>query len=135
MIDGLPEKNLPYQFHMDNLFSNKNLFSFLKGCDYRAIGATRENRFPKECPLTNKKYFMKKPRGAYETALDKNSGLLYCRWKDNAVVTTLSTNTRAVGGKTVKRYCPSEKKRLFFSPKLLARTTSPWEVLTKWTKT
>ncbi|XP_060879200.1 piggyBac transposable element-derived protein 3-like [Metopolophium dirhodum] len=72
------KRQLNYSLYMDNLFS--------------AIGTIRENRIPKDCPLQNKKLFTKKERGYFETAMDKNDGLLYVRWMDNAVVTMISTS-------------------------------------------
>lgn len=62
LIDGISTEKrlLNYSLYMDNLFSGKNLHSFLKYCGYSSIGTIRENRVPKDCPLQNKKIFAKK---------------------------------------------------------------------------
>jgi len=99
---------------MDNLFSGKNLHSFLKYCGYSAIGTIHENRIPKDCPLQNKKLFSKKERGYFETAMDKNNGHLYVRWMDNAVVTMISTSCGTKEISHVKRYSQHKKKQIFW---------------------
>ncbi|KAI5715666.1 hypothetical protein M8J77_020281 [Diaphorina citri] len=120
MLEDFPEKMLPYNFYTDNLFSSRNLFMYLKDCGYSAVGTLRENRVPKTCPLTEKKLFMKKPRGIYETAVNKKEGLLYCRWMDNSAVTTLSTDVGASGGKMVTRYSKESKAHIqVYQPQLI----------------
>ncbi|KAJ8970559.1 hypothetical protein NQ314_001161 [Rhamnusium bicolor] len=55
MLDELPnEKKKRYSLYIDNLFSGPALYSFLKFRGCSAIGTIRENRIPKECPLTTK---------------------------------------------------------------------------------
>ncbi|KAK9720455.1 hypothetical protein QE152_g22049 [Popillia japonica] len=68
------------------------LFSFLKFRGYSAIGTIRENRIPKECPLLDKRAFVKRDRGYFETAMERCDGHLFVRWMDNSVVTMISSS-------------------------------------------
>ncbi|KAL5239779.1 hypothetical protein ACI65C_007189 [Semiaphis heraclei] len=94
LLDEIPDdkRELNYNIYMDNLFSSPALFSFLRFRGYSAIGTIRDNRIPKNCPLTNKTVFKKKNRGYFETAMERKDGLLYLRWMDNAVVTMISSS-------------------------------------------
>jgi len=62
MLEDLSEskKKLPYSLYMDNLFTGLNVFNYVKYLGYSAIGTIRQNRIPKNCPLTEKKKFQKK---------------------------------------------------------------------------
>lgn len=62
MLEDLSEskKKLPYSLYMDNLFTGLNVFNYVKYLGYSAIGTIRQNRIPKNCPLTEKKNFQKK---------------------------------------------------------------------------
>lgn len=62
--------------------------------------------------LTEKKKFLKKASGVYKTAIHKQDGLLYCRWKDNSAVTMLSTDACAAGGKPMRRYSKESKSHI-----------------------
>ncbi|KAL5234398.1 hypothetical protein ACI65C_001808 [Semiaphis heraclei] len=59
LLDEIPDdkRELNYNIYMDNLFSSPALFSFLRFRGYSAIGTIRDNRIPKNCPLTNKTVF------------------------------------------------------------------------------
>jgi len=79
MKSQMQKKELKYNIYMDNLFSRPALFSFLRLHGYSAIGTIRDNRIPKNCPLTNKTTFKIKNRGYSETAIERKYGLLYLR--------------------------------------------------------
>ncbi|KAK9712115.1 Transposase IS4 [Popillia japonica] len=81
----------PYKLYFDNLFTGMTLLKYLRDNNYEGTGTIRENRVPKGCPLTNKKAIEKRPRGTYESTLDKANGIILVRWVDNGVVTTAST--------------------------------------------
>lgn len=124
MLEDLPEskKNLPYSLYMDNLFTGLNVFNYVKYLGYSAIGTIRQNRIPKNCPLTEKKKFSKKERGSFETAIEKNKGILLVRWMDNAVVTMASTDVGTENVSSVRRYSQKHKKHINVSrPKLIAQ--------------
>lgn len=112
MLKELPERNLPYVIHIDNLFTGMNLLSYLRHLGYGAVGTIRDNRISKSCPLTNKKDFQKKKRGDSEHIIEKNDGILLVRWMDNSVVTIASTNDGIEPQGTVKRYCQKEKRHV-----------------------
>ncbi|KAG5877203.1 hypothetical protein JTB14_017705 [Gonioctena quinquepunctata] len=54
-------------------------------------GTIRDNRVPQSCPLPPKKEFRNKMRGEYESALDKDDGIIMVKWSDNAPVSAVST--------------------------------------------
>lgn len=113
MIDELPEeKQLRYSLYMDNLFSGSALFSFLRFRGMKAIGTIRENRIPRGCPLTAKSIFQRKERGYFEKAIEKNDGLIYVRWMDNAVVTMLSSFCGTKEVTQVKRFSQKDKRSI-----------------------
>lgn len=112
MIQELENSSLPYNFHLDNLFTGLNLFSYLRYKGFGAIGTIRENRIPKSCPLTNKKIFQKNKRGESQHILDKTSGVLLLRWLDNSVVTMASTCAGVQPMTKVTRYSQAEKTNI-----------------------
>jgi len=81
MLADLPssKNNLPYSLYMDNLFTRLNVFNYVKCISYSAIGTIQQNRVPKNCSLTDKKKFSKKERSSFETAIEKNTGILLVR--------------------------------------------------------
>lgn len=124
LLDEMPDekRNMRYSFYMDNLFSGAALFSFLTFRGYSATGTIRENRIPRQCPLTSKQLFKKKDRGYFETALEKNRGQLYVRWMDNAVVTLISNSYGTLEVGHVKRYSQQQKRNIMIPrPNLIAK--------------
>ncbi|XP_025407777.1 piggyBac transposable element-derived protein 3-like [Sipha flava] len=102
LIDEIPEekRQLSYSFYMDNLFSE----------------------FKKTVLYKIKNYLQKKERGYFETAMDKNDGLLYVRWMDNAVVTMISTSCGTKEISHVKRYSQQKKTNILVQrPSLIAK--------------
>ncbi|KAG5864535.1 hypothetical protein JTB14_014293 [Gonioctena quinquepunctata] len=112
MLEELPQPELHYIIHVDNLFTGLNLFSYLRFIGYGAIGTMRENRVPNSCTLMDEKHFSKRARGHMEYVLERNSGVLLVRWMDYAVVTMASTSDRARPIGTVKRYSQKEKRHI-----------------------
>jgi len=112
MLEEFPKekKNLPYRFYFDNLFTGLNLLKFLKMNGYHGTGTIRENRLPKNCPMSNQKIMQKKERGESESAIEKNSGVFFARWKDNGVVTIGSTVHGVTPQSKTKRYSKTQKK-------------------------
>lgn len=126
MLDNLGnEKEGPYHLYFDNLFTGMNLLQHLKDRGYQGTGTFRENRIPKDCPITDKKTFSKKVRGSYEGAIEKNSGIMVVRWADNNVVTVASTCHGILPVSQVKRYSQAEKKIIQVSrPNLIGEYNS-----------
>ncbi|XP_030746575.1 piggyBac transposable element-derived protein 3-like [Sitophilus oryzae] len=77
----------PYKLYVDNLFAGITLFKFLRDNGYQATGTVRDNRLPKNIPLSNKKKTMaKRTRASHESIIDKSDGIIIVRWVDNSVV-------------------------------------------------
>jgi hypothetical protein len=68
LLDEIPDykRKLKYNIYMEIYFRVPHYFHFLRFRGYSAIGTIRENRIPKNCPLTNKTIFKKKSRGYFE---------------------------------------------------------------------
>ncbi|KAG5894639.1 hypothetical protein JTB14_012561 [Gonioctena quinquepunctata] len=89
----LPMKNLPFSFYFDNLFAGSNVLYYLKNRGFDGTGTIRDNRVPQSCPLPSKTEFGNQRRGKYESALDKEDGIIMVKWSDNAPVSAVSIAT------------------------------------------
>lgn len=137
MLDNLPNqvKALPLQLYFDNLFTCFPLLSDLKARGYHGTGTVRENRLPKAIPIKSKKEMAKVARGTYEFVTEQDESIILIRWKDNSVVSVLSSCHGVSPVSGVTRYSRTEKKRLLsHALPLLQSTTKAWGVLTLWTK-
>lgn len=112
MLDEFPKekKNLPYRFYFNKLFTGLNLLKFLKMNGYHGTGTMRENKLPKNCPMSNQKIMQKKEKGESKSAIEKNSEVFFARWKDNRVVTIGSTVHGITTQSKIKRYSKTQKK-------------------------
>lgn len=81
MLEEFPKekKSLSYRFYFDNLFTGLSLLKFLKINGYHGTGTVRENRMPKNCPMTNQKQLLKKERGETQSAIEKYSGVFFAK--------------------------------------------------------
>lgn len=98
--------------YADNYFTSIGLAEYLRsqyGCRY--VGTARENRvgFP---PLQSVKDMNKKsvPRGTLEYV--SSDGILIARWKDNSIVTILSTDVGVEPLGEIDRYSKEVKKKV-----------------------
>ena len=112
MITELPQPDLAYRLYFDNLFTGMNLLKYLKDNGYGGTGTFRENRIPKDCPLTSSAKMKKNLRGTFEHAYSKDDGIIITRWMDNSVVTVASTCHDTDPTNTVGRYSQKEKKTI-----------------------
>lgn len=112
MLDDLPEKDLPYQIFTDNLFTSVNLLTSMRERGYGVTGTIRKNRMPKDCPLPSKVQMEKRARGSHASTISKDDGIIFVRWKDNAVVSMASTTCGVHPISSAKRYCKSENKNV-----------------------
>ncbi|XP_069669522.1 piggyBac transposable element-derived protein 3-like isoform X2 [Periplaneta americana] len=114
MLDELPEKLklLPFRIYFGNLFTGVKLLAHLKNRGYGATGTIRENRIPKDCPLTSSKEMKKRTRGSYEMVNISNEGIGIVRWVDNSVVTIASTCHGVQPISYVSRYSQAQKKKM-----------------------
>lgn len=113
MIEELGDKkSFCYNFFVDNLFTTANLLCTLKANGYGGTGTLRQNRVPPNCPLPPIEQMKKKARGAYSSALEQESGIMYVRWMDNSVVTMASTSFGVAPVKPVDRFSRKDKKKV-----------------------
>nr|CAH7763886.1 unnamed protein product [Callosobruchus chinensis] len=98
------------QFHLyfDNFSTSIYLLDELKKRDFNATGTIRENRIL-NCPLTNSPVMKKAERGSFEYQLDKDTGIVVCRWHHNSVVTVSFNFNQVFSVNSVKRYSQKEK--------------------------
>ena len=89
-----------YHIIMDNFFTSPNLLRILKAKGIAATGTVRINRV-ENAPLRPIKEMEKLERGASDVVTDKNSNLTLVRWKDNKVVTVVSTFEKCPSGKLI----------------------------------
>lgn len=114
LLDDLPteKKNYPYHIFMDNLFTSFNILKCLKQRGYHGTGTIRDNRIPKDCPLPNKAMMKKMVRGTAVAAIEKEDGILVCKWVDNNVVSVASTANGLQPTTRIKRFCRKSRKNI-----------------------
>ena len=83
-------KNLPFHFMMDNLFTTPQLLRALNERCCEGTGTVRQNRIRGD-PLPSKETLNKSARGTFASAETTDGVLKYSKWKDNQVVSVLST--------------------------------------------
>ncbi|KAG5899498.1 hypothetical protein JTB14_015208 [Gonioctena quinquepunctata] len=111
MLDRLRgTKDRLYEPYFDNLFTGLNLLQHLKKRGYQGTGTVRENRIPKNCPMSDKKTLTKKERGTYESTIQRETGVMVVKWVGNNVVTVASTCHGILPLSLVKRYSYAQKK-------------------------
>ncbi|XP_062372032.1 piggyBac transposable element-derived protein 3-like [Sardina pilchardus] len=101
----------PKTIFADNYFSGLDLVRYLKSKNCRYTGTARDNRIG-NAPLRSMKDMMKKavPRGACDYT-SSDDGILLVRWKDNKIVTLMSTDMGVEPWSTVNRYCSDTKRK------------------------
>ena len=81
---NLPRHAGKYVF-FDNWFTTLDLLFHLKSISLQAIGTIRANIL-QSCPLIPAKDLKKQERGAVDSRVDNNSGLVIVRWLDNSAL-------------------------------------------------
>ena len=116
LIDGYSDdkKSLPYHFFLDNFFTTVPLLVELSKRGYDGTGTIRSNRLDVNCPLPSVETMNKKERGSSSSISGKVGAneVKVIRWKDNAVVTVLSTHHSQNPIGKVKRWSKKEKKSI-----------------------
>lgn len=102
--------NIKFSLFFDNFFTSTKLVSSLASIGLTGTRTIRENRTEK-CPLEDKKVIMKKPRGYYCSAFDKDDNIVAVRWKDNSVLTIISKEYGINPIQQASRYSVQEKRR------------------------
>ena len=101
----------PSAIFADNYFTSLELVRYLKDQGWRYTGTARDNRIGNP-PLKGIKEMEKKsvPRGSYDY-MSTDDGILALRWKDNKVVTMLSTDLGLQPVSKCMRYSKDTKKK------------------------
>ncbi|RVE42918.1 hypothetical protein evm_012446 [Chilo suppressalis] len=112
MISELPEvmRKQKLQFYFDNLFTGIPLLIHLKSIGYGGTGTLRQNRLPKECPITKVESMKKKERGYYEFSCQGD--VVVVRWMDNSVVTVASTDHKVNPLGFADRYSKASQQKI-----------------------
>ncbi|KAF2902362.1 hypothetical protein ILUMI_03821 [Ignelater luminosus] len=100
--------------HMAGNSQRLNLLQYLKTNGYGGTGTLRENRLPRNCPLTPRKNLLKKDRDYYESTISTTDGVLITKWLDNSVVyivTNISGTETVTSVKRYERHKPHGPKR------------------------
>lgn len=96
----------------DNFFTSLELVRYLRDQKCRYTGTVRDNCIRKS-PLMSSKKMEKKavPRGTCDY-VTSDDGILAVRWKDNKIVTLLSTDMGVEPMSSVTRYCSETKTKV-----------------------
>ena len=102
-----------HQFHVmfDNLFTSAPLLRALKERSQDGTGTLRQNRLSNN-PLSSVQYLKKQRRGTMEGAETTDKALKVTRWKDNQVVSVLSTVYGVEPKDNAKRWSREERKKI-----------------------
>ena len=102
----------------DNYFSSPDLLAELSKRKIHATSTLQVDR-TRKCPLMSRKELLKKGRWSYDFRLEKESGVLVCKWFDNKVV-LMGSNTHGVKPTLeVQRYDRKEKNINVKCPQLI----------------
>ncbi|XP_051982308.1 piggyBac transposable element-derived protein 3-like [Xyrauchen texanus] len=95
----------------DNFFTSLEIVRYLKDKNCRYTGTAGDNRIGKP-PFKSIKEMENKavPRGMYDY-VTSDDGILALRWKDNRIVTLLSTDVGVEPMSSVYRYCSETKRK------------------------
>lgn len=108
-------RNINHIVYFDNYYTSIPLACYLHKQKILCLGTVRTNRLPNN-KLPNQKNFMKKsvPRGSYEEHMTTYDGtdVSVTMWKDNKVVTLLSTYVGAEPVQKINRYDKSKKEKV-----------------------
>ena len=104
-------KNLQFHITFDNLFTSIGLLRELHNRGLHGTGTVRQNRVPSD-PLLSVDRMKKKERGYSESAKSSDGAIKLTRWKDNQVVTIMSTLYGVYPQDQASRWSREQKKRI-----------------------
>lgn len=114
LLRGVPRMR-NHIVYFDNFYTSLPLVHYLAKLGIHSVGTVQQNRIPNS-KLPEKKEFMKKdvPRGSYEDRVASCDGIdISCTaWKDNKIVTLLSTYAGALPEAKVDRYDKKKKEKV-----------------------
>ena len=99
----------------DDLFTSTNLLRTLKETSPDRTGTHGQNRIPND-PLTSVSVMKKKPRGISVSAETTDGSIKMTRWKDNQVVTVMSTVYGIASKDQASRWSHEQKKIVVLRP-------------------
>ena len=104
-------RQMSYKAYFDNYFTFLELLQKLKEWGIWAVGTMRQDRM-RGCELKEEKVLKKEGRGAFDAAVDLNSGLTIVRWFDNRQVQFASNYAYTEPVEAVRRWSSKEKKHI-----------------------
>lgn len=111
---GIP-RQVGHIVYFDNFYTSVPLVFYLATQGILSVGTVQQNRIPNS-KLPDKKQFMNKstPRGAHEERVTTFQGvdMSVVAWKDNKVVTLLSSYVGALPLNNVSRYDKKKKEKI-----------------------
>ena len=97
--------------YADNYFTSLDLVRHLQKKGIRYTGTARDNRIGKPCLKTNEAMGQKSVKRGEVDYCSSDDGIVALKWKDNKVVTVLSSDRGVEPMGKVKRYCKETKKK------------------------
>ena len=107
LVQRLPEGS--YHLLADNYFMSIPLLKRMKELEYGCTGTFKRNML-QNCPLTEKRPFMKEARGTIEAFYDPKTQVLMCQWMDNSAVVVGSNCEGVWPTDKAKRYNGTKKE-------------------------
>lgn len=99
------------KMYFDNFFTTFNLIQCLRNQGMLAIGTIRANRL-KNVTMKSDKELLKDPRGTINYRTDTDANLTVVKWKDNKIVTLVSSFVGVGPLTNVKRYDKEAKAKV-----------------------
>lgn len=96
--------------YIDRFFTTVKLVDALNVAGIRFTGTIMKNRIPKNTELPEVKAFKKEERGACVKVVREDKSISLCYWKDNNVVSLISSNEADEPQHMVKRWSKKDKK-------------------------
>ncbi|KAF2888976.1 hypothetical protein ILUMI_17197, partial [Ignelater luminosus] len=103
--------NINFSLFFDNFFTSANLITKLEKINFSGTGTVRDNRIDK-CPIEDSAIMKKKPRGTFDSFVDRESNIVCVKWRDNSVVTVLSNKYGIAPVRKAARYSVKEKSKI-----------------------
>ncbi|KAF2897891.1 hypothetical protein ILUMI_08283 [Ignelater luminosus] len=103
--------NINFSLFFDNFFTSANLITKLEKINFSGTGTVRDNRVDK-CPIEDSAIMKKKPRGTFDSFVDRENNIVCVKWRDNSVVTVLSNKYEIASVRKAARYYVKEKSKI-----------------------
>ncbi|KAF2890837.1 hypothetical protein ILUMI_15336 [Ignelater luminosus] len=99
--------NINFSLFFDNFFTSANLITKLEKINFSGTGTVRDNRIDK-CSIEDSAIMKKKPRGTFDSFVDRENNIVCVKWRDNSVVTVFSNKYV----RKAARYSVKEKSKI-----------------------